>query len=75
MKPNEHTVESLDSFLKEHVEADVAFCIAEQLGVSSEEAMDIYYQSRIAEVVEGGSLGAQYLPASYLAEEVLRHLA
>lgn len=66
--------ENLGSFLKEHLEADVIFLLAQQLGVSSEEAMGVYYRSTVAEVVEDGSLGAQYLPASYLADEVLKEL-
>ncbi|WP_165170364.1 hypothetical protein [Adlercreutzia sp. ZJ242] len=72
---DERVVESLGSFLKEHLEADVAFCVAERLDVSAEEAMGIYYGSKIAEAVEEGSLGMQYLPASYLADEVLKDAA
>lgn len=65
--------ENLGSFLKEHLEADVVFLLAQRLGVSPEEAMGIYYRSKVAEIVEDGLLGAQYLPASYLADEVLKN--
>lgn len=34
--------------------------------------MGIYYGSKVAEAVEKGSLGMQYLPASYLADDVLK---
>ena len=73
MTVDARVLEGLGSFLKEHVEADVAFFIAEGLGVSAEEAMGIYYRSSVAEAVEDGSLGVQYLPASYLADEVLKN--
>lgn len=74
MTVDERALEGLGSFLKEHVEADVSFCIAERLDVSSAEAMDIYYRSKVAKAVEDDALGVQYLPVSYLVDEVLREL-
>ena len=72
MKVGAETLAGLDAFLKEHLEADVIACIAERGGVSASEAMDVYFSSRIAHAIEEGALGLQYLPADYLADEVLK---
>lgn len=72
MKVDASTIEGLSSFLKEHLEADIVAEIAVRKGVSANEAMEIYFNSKIATAVEEGAFGMQYLPASYLAEEILK---
>lgn len=72
MQITERTLEGLDSFLKEHLEADIVARVADSLGIPSAQAMRVYYTSPIAPIVEAGEYGAQYLDASYLADEVIK---
>ena len=72
MDVNENTVESLGSFLIEHQEADIVACLAEKLNATADEALYMYYRSDLAPKIEQGELGIQYLPAEYLADEVLK---
>ena len=66
------TIEGLDSFLKEHLEADVAGIISRKLDINPEEALSIYFKSDVSSMVESGEFGTQYLSAEYLAQEVLK---
>ena len=68
------TIEGLDSFLKEHLEADIANAISRKLEVSPEEALSVYFESDISSMVESGEFGTQYLSPEYLAQEVLKSL-
>ena len=68
------TVSGLDGFLKEHLEADVIAVIAERRGLSTAETMGVYYASKVAEAVSEGKLGLQYLPADYLADEIIGNI-
>ena len=71
MKVTPSTIEKFDSFLKEHLEADITEIISRELSVSPEEALSIYFTSDISSIIEDGQFGAQYLSPKYLAEEVL----
>lgn len=72
MNVNENTVKNLGSFLIEHQEADIVACLAQKMNASVGEALLTYYRSDLAPKIEQGELGIQYLPAEYLAEEVLK---
>ena len=71
MKVTPSTIEKFDSFLKEHLEADITEIISQELSVSPEEALSIYFTSDISSMIENGQFGTQYLSPEYLAEEVL----
>ena len=43
-------------------------CIADQHDVSLEKAMDIYYNSKLAEMIHDGVEGIQYLDYKVLAQ-------
>lgn len=73
MNVSRSTIENLDSFLKEHQEADVISLIAKQLCASADEALAIYFGSPISAMIENGEHGTQFLPSSYLAEEVMKN--
>lgn len=72
MNVNENTVKNLGSFLIEHQEADIVACLAEKMDATADEALLTYYRSDLAPKIEQGELGIQYLPAEYLADEVLK---
>lgn len=72
MNVTKQTIQELDSFLKEHLEADVVALIAQRLDVASDKALAIYFSSALPEKIENGEHGIQYLSAEYLADEVIR---
>ena len=74
MKITAQTIEGLDTFLKEHLEADVVEIIANRLKLPVEKAFEIYFNSRISGMIEEGKFGIQYLSPEYLAEEILKDI-
>lgn len=72
MNVNENTVKNLGDFLIEHQEADIVAKLAEKMNATTDEALLTYYRSDLAPKIEQGELGIQYLPAEYLADEVLK---
>lgn len=72
MRVTEETLAQLEPLLKEQLEADIISIIAERLEVSPGEAMSVYYRNPLAQQIEEGTWGMQYLDASYLADEVLK---
>ena len=74
MNVNEDTVKSLGSFLIERQEADIVAILAKKTNATADEALLTYYESDLALKIEQGELGIQYLPAEYLADEVLKRM-
>ena len=74
MEVTEKTVEQLDGFLKEHQEADVIAILAQRKNLSSNEALELYFSSRIPGLISEGTCGFHYLSPEYLADEVLKEL-
>ena len=72
MNVNENTVKRLGSFLIERQEADIVAVLARKMNATADEALLTYYASDLALKIEQGELGIQYLPAEYLADEVLK---
>lgn len=72
MRVTEEILAQLEPLLKEQLEADIISIIAERLEVSPGEAMSVYYRNPLAQQIEEGAWGMQYLDASYLADEVLK---
>ena len=72
MNVNENTVRNLRSFLIERQEADIVAILARKMNATTDEALLTYYESDLALKIEQGELGIQYLPAEYLADEVLK---
>jgi hypothetical protein len=58
----------LEQTYRENLEEHLIMYLAEQNGFSLEKAMDVYYQSRLAEKIHLGSEGIQYLDYKVLAE-------
>ncbi|OUO89793.1 hypothetical protein B5F40_09725 [Gordonibacter sp. An230] len=72
MNVSENAVKSLGSFLIERQEADIVAILAKKMNATADEALLTYYESDLALKIEQGELGIQYLPAEYLADEVLK---
>ena len=56
---------------KERLEESIIAYLAEIRCVTPDEAMDIYYRSRLAAQVANGDFGIQYLSAAYLVEDLI----
>ena len=63
----------LEAVLKESLEKDITSLISERIGIPIREAMDIYYQSRLARQIDSGIYGMQYLDAVYLVNDLLEN--
>ena len=62
--------DTLENFYKENLEKKIIFCLAERKGLELEKAMDIYYNSRLASLIESGAYGIQYLVFKALTNEL-----
>ena len=66
--------QALEEFYREHLEEDIVFCLAEHRKISEEEAMHLYYSSRLCDRIHEGEYGIQYLDfhvlTDYLEEEL-----
>lgn len=67
--------DKLENFYKEHLEEKIVFCLAQRKGLELEKAMDIYYKSRLASLIESGAYGIQYLDFKVLTDELEKELA
>lgn len=52
------------------LEEKIIFCLAERNNLELKEAMDIYYNSFVANLIERGECGIQYLSPEALASKV-----
>ena len=62
------TEEALEQFYQESLEERLIQNIAKELQLSLEEAMDCYYKSRLADMIQEGKEGVQYLDYRALTE-------
>lgn len=60
--------ETLEKFYQESLDERLIRRIAEEKNISLEEAMDFYYQSRLADEIYDGKYGIQYLDYKVLAQ-------
>jgi len=58
----------LEQTYQENLEERLIACIADQHDISLEKAMDIYYSSKLAEMIHDGVEGIQYLDYKVLAQ-------
>lgn len=62
------TDRELENFYREHLEEDIIFALAERRNITSEEAMKLYYSSRLADRIHEGEFGVQYLDPQVLTD-------
>ena len=58
----------LEKFYRERLEEQIIAYLAEQKGLSLDEAMDLYYRSRLSQKIYEGRFGVQYLDYRVLAQ-------
>ena len=67
--------DKLENFYKERLEEKIIFCLADRKGLELEKAMDIYYNSGLASLIESGAYDIQYLDFRVLTDELEKELA
>ena len=65
------TVTDVTSLYKERLEEDIISKLAATKGIGLSDAMDAYYSSRLAQQIDRGELGIQYLSADYLVDDLI----
>jgi hypothetical protein len=65
--------QALEKILRVELEKDIISSLGERLGGDSRKAMDIYYHSRLAEQIDRGDWGIQYLDSQYLVEDLFEN--
>jgi hypothetical protein len=58
----------LENFYREHLEENIIFCLSKRKGISFEEAMRLYYNSKLAQMIYNGVEGIQYLDFKVLTD-------
>ena len=61
----------LEQVYQENLEERLIAHLSERHGIPLEQAMDIYYRSRLAEKIQRGAEGVQYLDYKVLAQILL----
>ena len=69
---NEVALENID---REHLEESIIFCLSERRKISFEEAIDLYYNSTLANQIYKGVEGIQYLDYKLLSTYLEQELA
>ena len=58
----------LENFYREHLEEDIIFTLSERRNIHTEEAMKLYYSSKLADRIHEGAFGVQYLDPVVLTD-------
>ena len=58
----------LENIYTEHLEEDIVLQFSKKNNISLEKAMQIYYQSKLANWIHSGEFGVQYLDTADLVE-------
>ena len=62
------TDKELENFYREHLEEDIIMCLSERRHIAYEDAMRLYYHSSLADKVQKGEYGIQYLDYTILTD-------
>ncbi len=60
--------DALERVYQENLEERIISCLARTKGISLEQAMKIYYSSKLADKIHHGDYGVQYLDHKVLVE-------
>ena len=58
----------LENIYTEHLEEDIVLQLSKKNNISLEKAMQIYYQSKLANWIHSGEFGVQYLDSAVLVD-------
>jgi hypothetical protein len=65
--------DTLERALKESLESEVIELIAKRKEIDIRNAMDIYYKSQLADQIDRGEYGIQYLDKNYLVSDLIEN--
>ncbi len=54
------TDKALENCYREHLEEDIVFCLSERRKIPFEQAMSLYYHSKLADRIHKGEYGIHY---------------
>ncbi len=63
----------LAEIYKQNLENDIILWIAKKRKIEIRKAFDIYYSSKLAELIAQGAYGIENLDAKYLAEDLMEN--
>ena len=58
----------LERLYREHLEESIVFCLADRRKITDEQAMHLYYSSKLADSIHEGQYGIQYLDYNILTD-------
>ena len=64
----------LDAFYKEHLEESIIKQLSKQENISLDEAMNLYYNSKLANYIHEGKYDIQYLDYKILTDYLIKEL-
>ena len=64
----------LEAFYKEHLEESIIKQLSKQENISLDEAMNLYYNSKLANYIHEGKYDIQYLDYKLLTEYLIKGL-
>lgn len=65
-------LDELEPYYIENLERDIISEISKQKSISYEEAMVIYFDSKVSKLIDEKANGIQYLDYRYLVNEILK---
>ena len=65
----------LEAFYKEHLEESIIKQLSKQENISLDEAMNLYYNSKLANYIHEGKYDIQYLDYKVLTNYLLKELS
>lgn len=63
-----------ENFYKERLEEKIILCLAKRRNIDFQKALDIYYNSRLATLIESGAYGIHYLDYQVLTNELEKEI-
>ena len=64
----------LEAFYKEHLEEAIIKQLSKQKNISLDEAMNLYYNSKMADYIHEGKYDIQYLDYKVLTDNLIKEL-
>lgn len=64
----------LEAFYKEHLEESIIKKLSKQENISLDEAMNLYYNSKLANYIHEGKYDIQYLDYKVLTDNLIKEL-
>ena len=65
----------LEEFYKEHLEETIIKQLSKQKNISLDEAMNLYYNSKMADYIHEGKYDIQYLDYKVLTDYLIKELS